>query len=158
MKFTAKKDIEATAAQVWDILTDFEAWERAAMRRGAEVERTDTLRSAGPGMAWRAKAAFRGKPREVDVQLTEMATPAALGFAAQSNALGGVVRVEVMEMSAKRTRLHIALEISPRNLGARLFLQSLRLARARVDRKFETRVSQFAQEIEQRCRSGARRA
>ena len=42
-------------------------------------------------------------------------------------------------------------------LGARLFLQSLRLARARVDRSFDQRVAHMAHDIEQRFR-GVRRA
>ena len=43
MKLASKKDVEAPIAQVWAALTDFETWERAAMRRGVEVARTDSL-------------------------------------------------------------------------------------------------------------------
>ena len=43
MRFTTKQDIEAPLDFVYNTMIDFEAWERSAMRRGAEVERTDTL-------------------------------------------------------------------------------------------------------------------
>ncbi|EKD59823.1 MAG: hypothetical protein ACD_54C01115G0002, partial [uncultured bacterium] len=43
MRFATKQDIEAPIADVFRLLSDFESWERAAMRRGAEVARTDKL-------------------------------------------------------------------------------------------------------------------
>ena len=51
MRFTTKQDIEAPLDFVYRTMTDFEGWERAAMRRGAEVERTDKLTRVGPGMS-----------------------------------------------------------------------------------------------------------
>jgi hypothetical protein len=51
-------------------------------------------------------------------------------------------------MSARRSRLHLTMEVLPRNLAARLFFQSMRLARTRMDRKFAMRVAQLVTEIE----------
>lgn len=158
MKLAAKKDIEAPLQKVWEAVTDHETWERSAMRRGVEVERTDSLTRSGPGMSWSAKFAFRGKARQATLTLTEMTAPGAMAFNLLSDAIETVSRVELIEMSAKRTRLHVVTEIKPRSLGARLFLQSLRLARAKVDRKFDAKVGQLALEIEARCKTTARRA
>ncbi len=152
MKFSTKKDIEAPLEFVWAAMTDFEAWERSAMRRGADVTRTDTLRAPGAGMGWAAKFRYRGKERKAEIQLKRMEPSSILAFAGQSAAISAEADIELMEMAAKRTRLHVTMEVTPRSLGARLFLQSLRLARARVDRKFETRVAQLALDIEQRYR------
>jgi hypothetical protein len=58
----------------------------------------------------------------------------------------------VIEMSARRARLHSVTEITPLTLTAKLFIQSLRLARARVDRKYAQRLSQTVAEIEKRFR------
>lgn len=157
MKLATKKDIEAPIAQVWAAVSDHEAWERAAMRRGVEVERTDKLRSPGPGMAWTSRFTFRGRDRKADLQVTEMTGPGAMGFTVVSDAIEAVSRVELIEMSAKRTRLHLTSEIKPRSLGARLFLQSLRLARAKVERKFDAKVGQLAADLEARAKAIARR-
>ncbi len=153
MRFTTKQDIEAPVAFVFKALSDFDIWERAAMRRGAEVERTDALTHAGVGMAWKSRFAYRGRPRMIDLQLVTFDAPTQLAFTGQSLAVEGSANLDMMEMSARRTRIHVVAEVTPRTLSARLFLQSLRLARARIDRKFEQRVAQLAADIEQRFRA-----
>lgn len=157
MKFSTKQDIEAPLVFVHQTLTDFSMWERAAMRRGAEVSRTDTLRQPAAGMAWASKFTYRGKERNIAVTLTEWDAPLHLAFAGHATTIEAQARVELLEMSAKRTRLLVTMEVTPKTLGARLFLQSLRLARARVDRSFDQRVAHMAHDIEQRFR-GVRRA
>lgn len=154
MRFTAKQDIEAPTAFVFKCLSDFDMWERAAMRRGAEVERTDGLSVAGVGMSWKSRFTYRGRQRLLDLHLTRFEPTAHLGFSGQATAVEGTASVDLMEMSARRTRIHVVAEVTPRSLAARLFLQSLRLARARVDRKFEQRVAQMAADIELRFRTG----
>ena len=152
MRFSSKQDIEAPLQEVFRSLTDFDAWETAAMRRGADVARTDRLTSKVAGLSWQAKFSYRGKERNLTLKLTEIDQPTHLAFAGQSAAIDGQATVDLLELGARRTRMHLVLEITPRSLAARLFLQSLRLARARIDRKFDHRIAQLAGEIEQRYR------
>jgi hypothetical protein len=152
MKFSTKQDIETPAAYVFAALTDFEAWERAAMRRGADVARTDKMRQAGAGMSWHVAFQFRGRQRKIDLRLLNMIPASKLEFAALSAAIDATTKVEIVEMSAKRARLHVAANITPLTLTAKLFMQSLRLARARADRKFAQRVQTIVTEIEARYR------
>lgn len=156
MKLTSKKDIEGSIDKVWAAMSDFEAWERAAMRRGAEVSRTDTLPRPAVGMAWLTRFIYRGKERKVEVKLTEMSPRTLLGFDAKSSVVEAETRIELIEMSAKRTRIHVSMEVKPRSLGARLFMQSLRLARTKVDRKFDSRIDKLAKEMEQRLGAAGR--
>lgn len=152
MKFSTKQDIEAPASFVFAALTDFEGWERAAMRRGADVARTDKMRQAGAGMSWHVAFQFRGRQRKMDLRLLNMIPSSKLEFAALSAAIDATTKVEIVEMSAKRARLHVAANITPLTLTAKLFMQSLRLARARADRKFAQRVQTIVTEIEARYR------
>jgi carbon monoxide dehydrogenase subunit G len=153
MRFASKQDIEAPIEAVFQILSDFEAWERAIMRRGVEVDRKDRLRQNGPGMRWAARFAYRGKVRDLEVELVQIDAPTLMRFASVSQALEGVISIELLELGAKRTRLHTAIDVTPRSITARLFLQSLRLARAKLDRKFDQRVAYLAGDIEMRYRS-----
>ena len=153
MRLATKQDIEAPITDVFRILTDYEGWERAFMRRGAEVARVDKLNAPGAGMRWKTRFSYRSKVRDMEVELTQMEAPALLRFAGVSQSLEGVASLELMELGGKRTRMHMIIEFSPRGLAARLFLQSLRLARARLDRKFDQRAAQLAGEIEARYRT-----
>lgn len=153
MRFATKQDIEAPVADVFRIMSDFETWERAAMRRGAEVARLDKLRTTAAGMRWSTRFSYRSKPRTMELELTQIDSPQLLRFAGISQAIEGVVSMDLMELGVKRTRMHVVLDVSPRSLTARLFLQSLRLARARIDRKFDQRAAQLAGEIEARYRA-----
>src|SRR3989338_1362054 len=107
MKFSTKQDIEAPLVFVHQTLTDFGMWERAAMRRWAEVNRTDTLRQPAAGMAWASKFNYRGKERNIAVTLTEWDAPLHLAFAGHATTIEALARIELLEMSAKRTRLLI---------------------------------------------------
>lgn len=153
MRFATRQDIEAPISEVYRRLTDFEFWERAAMRRGAEVTRTDKLAASGAGMAWAVRFSYRSKQRDMALRLTGLEAPTQLQFAAESAALEGTASVDLIELGARRCRMHVVVEVSPRTLTARLFLQSLRLARARIDRKFDQRIAQLAGDIESRYRA-----
>lgn len=152
MKLTAKQDIEAPVAFVYKVLADFDGWERNAMRRGAEVNRTDKLRQPGPGMTWIARFFYRGKDRTVTVRVDALDTPVHLAMAAFSPVVEGTCKLDLLEMAAKRTRLHIVLDAKPKTFGARLYFQSLKLAKARVERGLQKRTANLATEIETRYR------
>jgi uncharacterized protein YndB with AHSA1/START domain len=157
MKLTTRQDIEAPLDFVFAQLTDFEQFERMAMRRGAEVERTDRLIAAGPGMGWRLKFHFRGKPRKVHLRFTDAEPGQFLLFAVDGEMIDGTGRGEMMSLSARRTRLTITVEIHPKTLAARLMVQSMRLARGRVQRKFDNAAAKLTALIEDRWAAAARR-
>lgn len=156
MKLVAKKDVEAPAAFVFRQLTDFEGWERAAMRRGAEVVRTDKLSQPGPGMAWDTQFTYRGKDRRASLRVDQMVHNASLVMSATSVPVNGMMQIDIIDLAARRTRIELRMEVKPNTLAARLLLQSLRLARSRVERNFDQRVAQLAVEIEDRYRRSQR--
>ncbi len=152
MKLSAREDIDAPIGAVFDRLADFAGWERAALRRGAEVRRADAMDRPGRGTGWTVQFTYRGKPRRIAIRLDEMITPTRLAFSGGGPNLDGGLTVELIEMAPRRTRVTTKLEIKPRTLVARLFVQSLRLARGRVEARFRARVSQIAAEIDGRAR------
>ncbi len=157
MHFSTKTDIEAPVAFVHAALTDFDGWETAALRRGAEVTRTDKLRAPGPGMSWKARFRFRGKERELDLRLTEVEPEARLAFAGNSKMLDGTMSVEMVSLAPHRTRLVGHVTVQPLTLGARLLMQSAKLARGKIQARLNKRMAQLALDIEQRYASTKRR-
>lgn len=148
MKFSAREDIEVPVAGVWAVLTDYEAFERAALRRGAEVQRKDQ----GKVPAWQVAFVFRGKRRHVTIRQERIEAPGLLAFFGEGRHLEGNMQVELLELGPRRTRMTVTTEVRPLSLAARLFLQSMKLARGRVVRKYQARVAQLATMIEARAR------
>jgi carbon monoxide dehydrogenase subunit G len=150
MKLNGRTDIGAPIAFVFASLSDFEAWERVALRRGADVHRTDKLRVPAPGMTWQARFAWRGRERQLQVKLTALTPDTGLEIAFDGPSITGTLKIELVELSARRTRMMMHVEAKPRTLAARLFIQSMKLAKRRVQKRYDARLVAIAQEIEQR--------
>jgi carbon monoxide dehydrogenase subunit G len=156
MKLSKRQDIDAPIAFVFAELSDFESWENAALRRGADVRRTDQLAHVGPGMAWDLAFSYRGKPRRLSVRLVKLKSPGEIRFQGVGTSIDGTLSVDLLEMAPARTRVTVQMELSPRTIVARLFLQSLKLAKSKVDDRFKSRVSMVLDEIEARQRPQGR--
>jgi hypothetical protein len=150
MHLAAKTDIDAPADYVFRALMDFDGWEKSAMRRGADVRRTDNLRQVGPGMTWSVAFDMRGKRREMNVALVETEQDKVLIFKGDSSLLMADLKMDLVALSPKLTRLVVKTDIKPQTLGARLFIQSMKLAKGRVEAKLALRLGQLASEIEAR--------
>ncbi|WP_225030440.1 SRPBCC family protein [Xinfangfangia pollutisoli] len=155
MKLTTRQDIEAPMDFVFAQLTDFDQFERMAMRRGAEIERVDRLTQPGPGMAWRLKFRWRGKARNLVLRYTEGEPGSHLSYGVEGDAILGAVRVDLMALAPKRTRLTIQGEVKPKTLAARLVLQSFRLARGRMLKRVDGAAGKLAVLIEDKFRGGS---
>lgn len=155
MKFSTREDIEAPIDAVFDMLCDFEGFERSAMRRGAEVLRTDKMDNPGVGMTWDVAFSMRGKMRNVKLEMIRFERPIEMVIAYRSPGLEGTFQVELMALSRSRTRVVIALEIQPLNLSARLLVQSLKLAKTSLTNRFKLRVADYAKGMEDRYKRQA---
>ena len=61
----------------------------------------------------------------------------------------------LVALSPRRTRLSADLTLMPRNLSARLLVQSLKLARANLTRKYKLSMANYAKSLEDRYRQMA---
>jgi len=150
MKFKTKEDIDAPMDYVFGALTDFEALERQAMRRGASVRRMDAQTQPGEGMGWEIGFPFRGKPRELTVTMMHFAPPSRMSFDGTMQGLSGTMDVELLALSRTRTRMILEIELKPETLSARLLMQSIKLARGSINKRFQVRVAEYAKTMEER--------
>ena len=150
MKFSTKEDIEAPIEAVFAMLCDFESFERSAMRRGAEVQRVDSLHTPGVGMTWKAVFPLRGKKREMTVEMVTFERPDEMVLDSISAGMAAQMSFELMALSRNRTRILVALEVKPLTLSARLWVQSLKLAKTNLTKKYKQRVAEYARSMEER--------
>jgi len=144
MKFSARKDVLAPIDVVFERATEFERFERILRRQGVNVRRLGPAERAAALVAWKAQVDYRGKTRNIAADLTEMETPARFCMASHVNGVDTVLEVDFVDITPQKSRMIVGLELRPKTLAARLFVQSLKLGKANLDRKFEDRVARYA--------------
>jgi hypothetical protein len=154
MNFVSRADVEAPIDYVFESLSDFGGFEKAALRRGAEVVRIDTLAKPARGAQWQALFTMRQKPRKVLITLEGYEPHTTMRFDGESKNIQGVLTIDLVELSAHYTRVQVRMDLRPTNLTARIMLQSMRLAKARLSERFKARAETFARGIQDRYHSG----
>jgi len=150
MKFSTREDVEVPIDQAFALICDFDAYERSAMRRGAEVRRVDDLSKPGVGMKWAASFKMRGKKRNLELEMTRFDQPTEICVLSSTSGIGGTGQIELLALSRGRTRILVEFELKPTNLSARLLVQSLKLAKNSLTKRYKLRVAEFAKNIEDR--------
>lgn len=155
MRLITREDIEAPIEHVFREATDFQAFERSVLRRGADVRRTDSLDAPATGLSWHAEFKLRGKLRKLDIELTEHDPPNGFAVGFRGASVEGISSVDLVALSRGRTRMSVILTVAALNLSGRLVLQTLKLARGNLDRRFKLRVADFAMDVEDRYKRSA---
>ena len=150
MQFSSNEDIEAPISSVFAMLSEFEAYERSAIRRGIEVRRVDETAPDSVGLTWDARFSLRGKPRDVRLKLADFEPPNNMRIEADSQGLDGLLTLELLALSSSRTRMSVVLNLAPKTLSARLLVQSLKLAKSNLTKRFKQKVADFAKNVEDR--------
>ena len=152
MQFSTKQDIEAPIAYVWAQMTDFASFERQALRRGADVQRRDNLSRPGVGSGWDIRFNYRGRERKMRAEITAFDMPNSYTVQTRASGIDGVTVIDLVALSRGRTRLSVEIEMSAKSLAARLMLQSLKLAKGSMNRRFVSRVQTRCEEMQERYR------
>lgn len=147
MKFKTSEDIDASIDEVFAHLTDADALEAFFTQRGGKIERTP----AGPitqGTTWQGEISFRGKSRSFTSRVQNFDAPQRLFLLGGTSGMEMHLALGLVPLSGDRTRLAVVLEVKPRTIAARLLIQSAKLARGKLSKRFKKRVAQFAANIE----------
>lgn len=151
MKFSSKTDIAASAEFVFQQLCDFAGFERAALRRGVDVKRLDTLTQPGPGMSWDIGFRMRGKRRQIIADIRRFDPPKLVEYSGASPSFEMLLEFQIVQLAPGRSRLQASFDVKPRTLSGRLMVQSAKLGRKRLERKYADRIATFGREIERRA-------
>lgn len=144
MKFSTREDIDAPIETVYARVSDFDAFERRMLRRGIDVTRDERVPPGVVGSRWKAKIDWRGRKYDLDAELVSLEPGQAYAIESSSNGIVCMGVVDLVALSKSRTRLFVSLDLKPTTLSSRLFMQSLRLAKGTLDKRFKARVAEFA--------------
>ena len=138
MRFSAREDIKAPAHDVFAALTNFSDFERAALRRGIDVVRNDAAGAPALGASWQVDFPFRGRQRRMHVLLDRLEVNELVGATAEVSGLTSDAQLELVPLSPQHTRLRIVVDLKPKTISARLFLQSVRLTKSGLTNRFKS--------------------
>lgn len=155
MQFSSKEDIEVPIEAAFALLSDFETFERSAIRRGVDIQRLTETETPVIGTSWRAQFMMRGRQRDLQIELTSFEPPQSLEFTGESEGMDTRMSLELMALSPRRTRMSVILNLKPKTLSARLFLQSLKLAKSLLTKRFRLRIAEYSKTLEERYRHSA---
>ncbi len=148
MKFSTRRDLDASAADIFDRVSDFPQIEHLLLRRGVSVRRLDPAQPAGPGAGWVLGFDWRARARELRLEVARLDRPERVGLSGMSDAFDILIDMTVVALGRVRSRLIFETEIRPRNMRARLMLQTARLGKGQLDRKFAQRIDRFVAELQ----------
>ena len=148
MRFSTREDIEVPIETVFKDITNFEVLERRALRRGAEVIRTDPPEGPGQGTVWEVTFAFRGRDRDCVAEVVGYDAPNTMIVDSNTGGLAGQVTLDLVALNPNKTRVKLVIDLKPNNLSARLLVQSLKLAKASLEKRLSSGFASFAQQME----------
>lgn len=146
MRFVTEEVIGRSLVHVYASLADFEGHEAALAARGIRPRRIPG--TEGPEPAWAAEVPFRGKLRRIEVAVTRMTPGIALNYRASAGQLVSDLQFSLDALAPERTGLTVTLEVRPEGLSGRMLLQSLKLVRPTLVRRFRKRVRDYAAYLE----------
>ncbi|MEO1911627.1 MAG: SRPBCC family protein [Paracoccus sp. (in: a-proteobacteria)] len=147
MKFSTRIDTDLPAEKLFEAIGDFDALERMLIGKGASVSRIDPKQEPGITMGWNVGFDWRGRRRDLRLAVTRFDRPEQITMVGRSNALDLLVNATVVALSRVKSRLIFETEVKPRNMKARLMLQTAKLGKGQMDRRFQRRVGEFVTQM-----------
>lgn len=148
MQISHTEELDAPIGHVFAACTDFADFKRRAEARGARITRKDDLEAAGVGLSWTVATKLHGRDRLIEVEVVAFEPPETMTLRSRAGGVDGLAVLDLREIRGGRTQLGLAIDLKAESFPARLVLQTVKLARARLKRQMRQRLSAFAQRVE----------
>jgi len=153
MQINASETLKGHIEEIFDALSDFAPAEQAAMDRGMRVERLDALAAPAAGMRWKIGFFARGREREADVELVKTTRPTFMQFEGKVGGLFFQSNISCRVADTDATEVTVVTKLKPQAMTARMLVQSLKLARRRVNRRYKMALGRLLRDVESRARA-----
>lgn len=147
MKFSTRIDSPLSGDEVFTAISDFPTIEGMLAARSVKAQRLGRAADGSAGIAWDLSFDHRGKQRDLRLQVVEFDRPERIVMRGGSEALDLEITMTVIALTRARSRLVFELEARPRTIRARLMLQTAKLGKAQLDRRFADRIGGFVADL-----------
>lgn len=139
MKFSTRMDTDLTAAALFAAISDFDRLAQIIRRRRAQVKMLDPALTGS--LAWDLAFDWRGRRREFRIALNRHDPDEALRLTGVSDLFDIVLDLQVVALTRARSRLICGADLRPRSMTARLVVQTAKLGKAQLDRRFAAEIA-----------------
>ncbi len=146
MKFSTRQDCDLSSEALFDRLADFDRIALLLTRRGVQVTRLESGKG-GSAKAWELRVDWRGKPRIFSFELVQFDRPDYVKLKGASGNFDLTVEMSFIPRGREKSRLGLELDIRPRNMKARLMIQTAKLGKPALDKRFADWGGRFVQQM-----------
>jgi len=135
LNLAAIEETTLSVPQLFDRLTDVEAFERLAKRENVIVKHQGDRSGPLTNQSWTVKAAIRRKIRNFTININHIDAPNSITYGLVSNQYDVDILVTLRAKSPESTLLQVEVAANPRTITARLLLRSLSFSKHRLSRR-----------------------
>ena len=157
MIFETREEVDVPRDFAFSRFADFTRYEAAARGYGADIRRVNGFTELAEGVSWRGSVTVRGKTRGVEATVTRLDRPS---HASMETVVGGmtlVVDLVFEELAPDRTLVQVSANLRATTLAARLIMQTVKLARRKIQSRIDSRIVALANQYEDEYRRLAAR-
>ena len=147
MKFSTRIDFDEPVTTLFDRLGSSDNLEKLLVRRGASISRIDSARESGTALGWMIGFDWRGRRRDLRLKVTRFDRPQRISMTGQGDSFDLEIDLSIVALSKSRSRVIFETGIRPRNMRARLLLQTAKLAKPQLDAKFARGVGDLLNQL-----------
>jgi len=141
-------DINVPQRFAFERATDFALFEEVGFGKLEPFEPRSEIRAPEIGARWRTAAEFQGRPRRFSLQLLELETPEWLVLGNKSEKYDVEARFRFTDMGEAQTAFSFHLVAKAQSITAKLILQTIQLARGRIEKSMQADFEAMAKRME----------
>ena len=134
MKIGASRDFKRMRSKVFDTYADPARMDAVFGEQGANLRREGP---GGPGTVWHLDVVSRGKEWPMAITLVDMEKSEQMRLRVTSDMVDADVTFVFADLPGKGSQVRAEIDLAPRTLTARVGLQTLRLARGKVEQRVQ---------------------
>lgn len=150
MQLTATEILTGHIEEVFVSLTDFSAAEKTALERGVNIRRLDALAEPGVGVRWQIDFFARGRERRAEIEVVKLTKPTSLKYEGHVGGLLFETNVACRVLDSNATEVTVITKLRARSMSARVLIQSMKIARRRVVKRYRQSVRRVLRDVEAR--------
>lgn len=148
MELSYQSIINVPQAFAYARATDFERFEAEGFGNLAMFEPRSEIRAPEIGARWRTAAEFQGRPRRFSLELFELIEPSKLVLGNKSEKYDIEAHFDFIENGPEATEFQFKLDAKANSITAKLILQTIQLARNRIEKSMNEDFVNMAQKME----------